>query len=51
MEDRNATVDGGWAASMLPHVLAEVSNGIVFLTIAVLFVIAVVTAVAMGKGR
>lgn len=36
---------------MLPLVLAEVSNGIVFLTIVVLLVIAVVTAVAMGKGR
>jgi hypothetical protein len=36
---------------MLPHVLAEVSNGIVFLTIVVLFVIALVVAVSMGKGR
>ncbi len=36
---------------MLPQVLAEVSHGIVFLTIAVLFVIALVVGVAMGKGR
>jgi len=36
---------------MLPLVIAEVSDGIVALTIVSLFVIALVVAVAMGKGR
>ncbi len=36
---------------MLPLVLAEVSHGIVALTIVFLFIIALVVAVTMGKGR
>jgi len=36
---------------MLPLVLAEVSDGIVALTIVVLFVIALVVAVTMARGR